>query len=433
MVANGVAMADGRDEPAVQGPYSPASSQDGSFAPFRFPAFRNVWSANVLSQIGSQIQLVGAGWLMTELTSEHRMVAAVQAASPLSMLLLSVLAGGVADNFDRRRVMLAAQWFMLLVSAALAVQAWLGMLQPWSLLTFSLLVGAGMTMQMPAWQASVRTLVDSRVLPQAISLNSIAFNLARTVGPAIGGIVLAMAGVSIAFAINALSYVAMIVVFTRWQPSVAPPLRNPLLPSIMAGARYVFGSSPLRRLIFRGAAYASAAMALQALLPVVVREGIHGNASDYGLMLGAFGVGSVAGALLSQKLRRAGGAELTIGVATACATAALAGLAIVHTVLTAIPFTFIGGVGWTTCLTTLNVGTQLRSRDDMLGRSMAIYQAVTFGMAAIAAWCWGMLSDLVGIRITLAVASATLVASGMVLRFLLPMPARGEGVLLSRN
>jgi len=425
-------MADGRDEPPGRRE-PPTASAGGSFAPFAFPAFRNVWTANVLSQVGSQIQAVAAGWLMTELTSAHTMVAAVQAASPLSMLLLSLFAGAVADNFDRRKVMLVARWFMLVVSAVLAVEAWLGNLTPWSLLAFSLLVGAGMTMQMPAWQASVRALVDAPVLPQAVSLNSVAFNLARTVGPALGGVVLAVAGVSAAFAINALSYVALIVVFSWWKPQVLPPERGPLLPSIRDGIVRFRATPALRRMLLRGAGYAAGAITVQALLPAVVRDSLHGSETDFGVLLGAFGVGSVAGALGAPRVRRAGGSEGAVTMATAFVAIALAGLALVGSVLAAAPFVFLAGAGWTMCMTTMNVGTQLRSTDDMLGRSMAIYQSITFGAAALSAWAWGALADLTDVRTALGLSAGYMVASGLLLRLTVPMPAPGEGVVVSRT
>ena len=430
MLAIGWSMADGSDDPARRD-QPPTAQRPGTFAPFGFAAFRNVWAANTLSQIGAQVQLVGAGWLMTELTSEHRMVAGVQAANAMAMLFLSVPAGALADNFDRRRIMLLANWFMLLVSAVLAVQAWRGQLTPWSLLGFSLLVGAGMTMQLPAWQASVRALVDGRVLPQAISLNSVAFNLARTVGPALGGMILAVAGVSAAFAVNALSYVALIAVFARWRPRALPPRRQPLLPSIRAGLIGYAASPPLRRLLLRGMAYTSGAMAVQALLPVVVRN-LHGGETDFGVLLGAFGVGSVAGAIFAPTLRRRAGAEWTIAAATATVSLGLAGLSVASSVLAALPCVLVGGMAWALSMTTMNVSTQLRAPEDMLGRIMSINQATVLGAAAIAAWGWGTLADFAGLRRALGMAAGYMALSGLFLHFLAPMPARGEGVVLGR-
>src|SRR6218665_493376 len=188
----------------------PAPSPSGStFAPFRYPAFRAIWIANLASNLGATIQSVAAAWLMTELTSSHRLLALVQASATIPIMLLGVFAGAIADNYDRRIVMLAAQTGMLVTSAALATLSWMDLITPYLLLAFTLTVGAGTALNSPAWQASVRQQVGLADLPQAISLNTISFNLARSVGPALGGLLISIWSVSLAFAVNAFSYIAM--------------------------------------------------------------------------------------------------------------------------------------------------------------------------------------------------------------------------------
>ena len=201
-------------------PAAPAQTALGcALAPFRFPAFRTIWLANFTSNIGSMIQSVGAAWLMTDLTTSHQLVALVQASSTTPIMLLGVFAGAVADNYNRPRVMLVAQCGMLAASALLAGLAWSGRLGPWSLIGFTLAVGCGTALNGPAWQASVRQQVGPGDLPQAISLNTIAFNLARSVGPALGGLLIAATSPAAAFGLNALSYVAPIAVLLRWRPA----------------------------------------------------------------------------------------------------------------------------------------------------------------------------------------------------------------------
>lgn len=428
-------MADGSEDPARLGAQSVAAPQarPGSFAPFRYRPYREVWMANVLSQIGSQIQGVAAAWLMTELTRAHALVAAVQASSAMAILLFSVPAGALADNYDRRRIMLFAQWAMLAVSAALAVLAWRGVLGAWGLLAFTFAVGAGMTLQLPAWNASLRAMVDARVLPQAISLNSIAFNLARSVGPALGGLVLATSGVSTAFAVNAVSYVALIVALRRWNPDLPPPERGALLPSIRAGIAVCASSRPLRRVLLRGGAFGIGAVAMQGLLPVVVRDGLHGTEGDFGLMLGGFGAGSVVGALFASKLRRKMGGEFTVALGMACSATALLGLAFAPTVGWLVPFPILAGVGWTTCLTTVNIAMQMRSPEEYLGRCLSIYQAITLGSTAVGAWTWGLLADATDVRTALLAAAGWLMAGALLLRYLCPLPRPGEGVVVDRT
>ena len=191
-------------------------------SPLRIPVFRGVWIASSLSNIGGLIQSVGAAWLMLTIAGSVDMVALVQASVALPVMLLSLLAGAAADNFDRRKVMLAAQFFMLAASIALMVFAWLDLITPWRLLLFTFLIGCGMAFNAPAWQAAVGDMVPRAELPSAVALNSMAFNIARSLGPAIGGAIVAAAGSAAAFAVNAASYLPLIAVLARWRPASAP-------------------------------------------------------------------------------------------------------------------------------------------------------------------------------------------------------------------
>ncbi|MFY8193501.1 MAG: MFS transporter, partial [Novosphingobium sp.] len=248
------------------------STSKSALAPFRYPAFRAIWTANLFSNIGSMIQSVGAAWLMTELTTSHVLVALVQASATIPILLLGVFAGAIADNYDRRRVMLAAQTGMLVVSSVLAVLAYTGGVGPFSLLALTLMVGMGTALNGPAWQASVRLQVGREDLPQAISLNAISFNLARSVGPALGGILISLWDTSLAFALNAVSYLGMIVVLSRWRPESLPPMREPMLAAIGRGIRFCASSSPIRKVLLRGFAIGFGAAGLQALMPSIARD-----------------------------------------------------------------------------------------------------------------------------------------------------------------
>jgi len=426
-------MADGSADPGPDQKAAVATGQPvGTFAPFASRPFREVWGGNVLSQLGSQLQAVGAAWMMTELTRSHTLVAAVQASNILPMLFLSVFAGAIADNYDRRRIMLIAQTAMLVLSTVLAVLAWRGMLGAHGLLAFTLAVGAGTTLGLPAWQASVRSLVPSRVLPQAISLNSVAFNLARTVGPALGGLVLATAGVATAFALNAVSYIGLILALFRWRPDRPAPVREPLLPSIRAGLSFCFRSVPVRRILLRGVGFSVGAIAVQALMPIVVRDMLHGAEAEYGIVLGLFGSGSVFGALFSPGMRRRYGSDNTVALGAACVAAALVGLAYSGSVGQAFACPLLAGGGWALTLTTLNVSMQVRSPEEILGRCLAIYQAVTFGAAAIGAWSWGLLADASSARIALLAGAGWVAVATVILRIVSPLPARGQGVVLTR-
>ena len=398
-----------------------------TFAPFRYPAFRAIWTANLFSAIGSSVQSVGAAWLMTELTTSHRLIAMVQASVTLPIMLLGVFAGAIADNFDRRRVMLAAQTGMLVASGLLAGLTWAGKIGPYDLLVFTLAVGAGTALNSPAWQASVRAQVGAKDLPQAISLNTLAFNMARSLGPALGGLLISVAGMAAAFAVNSVSYIAMIWVLLRWRPEAAPRIREAMLPSIATGLAFCFGPGALRKILLRGFCVGLGIAGYQALIPAVVRDRLHGGELGYGMMLASFGLGSIFAALIIAPARRRWGTERMIGVGSLSYALALVLLSQLTAIAPALPVAFIAGTGWVTCLTTLNVATQLRSPEAILGRCLSIYSAVTFGGMALGSWIWGAVADWTSLPTALASAAAWMAITAFVMPFIAPMPKRHEG------
>lgn len=377
------------------------------------------------------IQSVGAAWLMTDLTTSHQLIALVQASTTLPVMLLALLAGAIADNHDRRLVMLAAQVCMLIASGLLAALTWAGVIGPLSLLALTLTVGAGTALNGPAWQASVRLQVGAEDLPQAISINTIAFNLARSVGPAVGGLLISLTGPATAFALNALSYIALIVVLLRWRPAMPPRQRHPILASVMAGVRFCAGSSPVRRVLTRGFAFGFFGISYLALVPVLVREQLRGSEVDFGLMLGAYGFGSIITALWVAPARHRWGSERVLGAAQMAFALALFPIAGASSLPQAVVCAMIAGGGWVATLSTLNVAMQLRSPEAILGRCLAIYQAVTFGGMAVGAYAVGLLSDYVGIADTLCTAAVLLLVLLPILRWMAPMPARHEGRILN--
>ena len=416
----------------------PASSREAALprpaalAPFRYPAFRAIWIANLFSNLGSLIQSVGAAWLMTELTRSHQLIALVQASATIPIMLLGLFAGAIADNFDRRRVMLAAQCAMLVFSGILAALSFGGLVGPWSLLVLTFAVGAGTALNAPAWQASVRAQVGPRDLPQAITLNSVSFNLARSVGPALGGVLISVWSVTAAFLFNALSYIGMIVVLYRWRPEAPAVARQPMLASITTGLEFCASSAPLRKVLLRGFAFGLGAAGYQSLLPSAARDMLRGTELDYGLMLGAFGIGSVLIAFIVGALRRRFGSETVVTAGTSAFALAMAIMSAADSLALALPAALLAGIGWIATLTTMNVAMQLRSPDTILGRCLAIYQAVTFGGMAIGAYLWGAVADLVSLPFAMQAAACAL-AFTVALRFVAPMPTRGEGLPTSQE
>lgn len=418
-------------------PAAPPSGQAGLVArltapgaalgPFGYPAFRAIWLAFMFSQIGSQIQAVAAAWLMTDLSTSHAMVAGVQASANLPILFFAVLAGALADNFDRRMVMLVSQCAMLVVAATLSVLTWLEWIGPWSLLAFTLAVGSGTALNGPAWQASVRAQVGQRDLSAAVSLNTIANNLGRSLGPALGGLLVALTSVAVAFAVNSLSFFALIWALLRWRPNLPKPVRRPILPSIAEGLSFCIHSSPVRRILLRCFCVGAGGTGFHALLPSIVRSTANGNEFDYGLILAAFGVGSVGGALVVTTIRRRFGAEALVTLGSLAMGLSMVAIGMETRIWTMIPFAVLVGAGWIAAMTTFNVGMQVRSPEYLLGRCMSVYQAVVFGGISLGAWGWGLISDALSLSFAMIAAGCWLVLGAAAGRFVAPMPVRGEG------
>jgi len=402
-------------------------------SPFRLPLFRAIWVASLCSNFGGLIQSVGASWMMTGLGASPQMIALVQASTSLPIMLFSLWAGAVADNLDRRRVLLAAQSFMMLVSAMLALGTWLGLVTPWLLLGFTFLIGCGTAINGPAWQASVGDMVPRTLLSSAVAYNSMGFNIARSLGPALGGAIVAAAGAAAAFCVNAVSYLALIVVLKRWRPDL-PPRKLPrerLGVAMAAGVRYVRLSPHIRVVLARAALFGVAASALQALMPLVARDLIGGGPLVYGLLLGAFGLGAVGGALLGRQLRERLSSE---GIVRAASIGLASGAAV--TAIGWLPLALIGlaaaGAGWVLALSTLNVSVQMASPRWVVARAIALYQMAAFGGMAGGSWLFGSIAGVNGVRAALLVATAVQIF-GVLIGFLLKLPEIGQLDMNSRD
>ncbi|SFE86705.1 Predicted arabinose efflux permease, MFS family [Sulfitobacter brevis] len=390
---------------------------------FKNQTFRSLWIAALASNFGGLVQAVGAAWLMTSLSSSQNMVALVQGSVALPIMIFSLLAGVFADNFDRRRVMLIAQAFMFVVSVILTFMAFEGWLTPWSLLAFTFLIGCGTALHNPSWQATMGDIVSREELPSAVSLNSMGFNLMRSIGPAAGGAIVALAGAAAAFAVNALSYVAIILALLRWQsPALDTHLpREPMGSAFSAGLRYVAMSPNLMRVILRGFWFGLSAIALLALLPVVVRETLNATAFVYGVMLGCFGLGAVLGALGNARLRATFNNESIarggfIGFAVSCVVLGLS----TQTAISGAAL-MLAGACWVLSLSMFNVTIQLSTPRWVVGRVIALYQTGTFGGMAAGSLLWGVIADRAGPETALFAASGLMVV-GALIGLRLPLP-----------
>ena len=398
-----------------------------TFAVFKNPTFRNLWIATLASNFGGLVQAVGAAWLMTLLTSSESMVALVQASVTLPLMLFSLTAGVFADNFDRRKIMIWAQCLMCAASVGLAFMAYEGWLTPWLLLSFTFLIGCGTALNNPSWQASVGDIVSKAELPAAVSVNSMGFNMMRSVGPAAGGAIVATFGAAAAFAVNAASYIAVISALLNWHPTPKERRlpREKFGSAFAAGLRYVAMSPNLIRTIARGFLFGFAAISSQALLPLIVREHLSGDSLIYGVLLGAFGFGAVLAALSNRRLRARFRNE-------AVARIGFAGFALSCTVLAFTTSTFLAGAAlllaglcWVISLSLFNTTVQLSTPRWVVGRVIALYQTGTFGGMASGAGLWGALAESGSLQGALLGAAAVMLL-GIVFGAFAPLPDQAD-------
>lgn len=384
-----------------------------TLAPWRHRIFLSIWIATLVSNFGSLIQMVGASWLMTSLSSSADMVALVQSSTTLPILLFALVAGALADIHDRRMVMLAAQGLLLCTSIVLAVVTALGLITPWMLLGLTFLIGCGAALHGPAWQASVGEQVPREDLPSAVALNSLGFNIARALGPAIGGVIVAASGSTAAFVLNALSYFGLITVLLRWKRpkpvSPLPPER--IVPAIFAGLQYVRLSPAIRAVLFRAMAFGLTGSGIWALAPLVARYTLKGGPTTYGLLLGGIGAGAVCGALVSGWVRSRVRKETAVRLFTAAF-----GLAVVVVAYSPWkPLSFaallVAGACWLLTISTFNITVQLASPRWVVGRALSLMQMCLFGGMAVGAWTWGHLAEATGLATALAASGGAMVLS----------------------
>jgi MFS family permease len=400
----------------------------------RHTVFRRIWLASLASNFGGMIQSVGAAWMMTTISGSADMVALVTASVTLPIKLLSLLSGAAADSFDRRWIMLIAQGFMLIVSVTLAAFTWLGLITPWLLLLFTFLIGCGSALNGPAWQASVGEMVPRRDLPAAVALNSMGFNIARSLGPAIGGAIVAAAGAAAAFAVNAFSYLGLVAVLARWRPE-RPERELPrerIAGAMGAGLRYAAMSPQILVVLGRALLFGFGASVASALMPLVARDLIGGGALTFGLLLGSFGVGAVAGALASARLRARASSETIVRIASLAFAGGATATAFSPWLATTMAALLAAGGAWVLALSTFNVTVQLNSPRWVVARALSLYQMAAFGGMAAGSWIWGMAAVAEGLTAALLLASAVLAVCAL-LGLKLPLPHIGADNLDPRS
>jgi MFS family permease len=399
---------------------------DGIAAPLRYSLFRRIWLASLLSNLGLLIQGVGAAWAMTQMASSADKVALVQTALMLPVMLIAMPAGAIADMFDRRVVALVSLSIALTGATLLTALTWFGLINPQILLALCFVVGSGNALFGPAWQSSVSEQVPAETLPSAVALNGISYNIARSVGPAIGGVVVAAAGAVAAFAANAVLYLPLMVVLFLWrrisEPSRLP--REQLNRAIVSGVRYITNSPSIKIVLARTFVTGLIGGSTLALMPLVARDLLHGGAQTYGIMLGAFGMGAVIGALNIAAVRKQMSGEAAIRACALSMGGAIAAIGMSHEPVLTAAALVVAGACWMLGVALFNIGVQLSAPRWVAGRSLAAFQASISGGIAVGSWGWGHLTDWAGVGTALLVAAALMLLSPL-LGILLPMPRVG--------
>lgn len=394
-------------------------AQVGAWAPLRSPMFRRLWVAQVVSNLGTWMQTVAAQWVIVSGSRSALLVSLVQTASTLPVVLLAAPAGVLADVLDRRRVLVIVQLFMVAVAGVLALLTFAGDVGPGVLLAFTFLLGCGAAFVAPAWQAIQPELVPRAQLPQAAALGAVNMNLGRAIGPAIGGALVAAAGAGWVFALNAASFVVVAAAVASWQRgSRSDPIgRERMVAALRSGARYVRNAPAMRRILTQSLLFVPAASALWALLPVVADTSLGLQASGYGLLLGALGVGAVAAAAVLPRIRRRLALDEVLTVAYLAYAAALAGVALTSSLVLDLAVLAVAGAAWMSLLSTLNATAQGVLPGWVRARALSYYLVVFMGGQALGGVVWGLVAGRTSVRTALLIAAGLLaVAAGIARR-----------------
>jgi MFS family permease len=378
-----------------------------ALAPLREPLFRSLWIAAIITYIGKWMQMVGAAWLMTQLSTSPLMVSLVQAAMMLPVFLVILPAGALADMVDRRRYLLFTQAWMVGAAGILGVITLLGYVTPWILLLFTFLLGLGAVINDPAWQAITPEVASPRNLAPAVALNSAAFNVARAVGPAIGGLVIAATNSGVVFLMNAAGFFGVILFLYRWKrPHHEAAESERVVEALRAGFAYVRGARVVHCVLIRTAAFSIAGSSVLALLPVIAHPY---GASGYGLLLGFFGVGALVAAILLPRLRSRHSVDgVVMGAIVVFAfTTSGAGYFQSFAVLSII--LLIAGMAWISIVACLNIAAQTMTPTYMRARALSMYLLVLQGGMALGSAAWGALATKLGIPTTMLCSSLALI------------------------
>jgi MFS family permease len=390
-----------------------------TWTPLRFGVFRAMWIAVLVSNVGTWMQTVGAQWLLVQLPHAAILVALVQTADYLPDVLFGLVGGALADVFDRRRLLIVVQLSLAGVGLALAALTFANQMPPALLLTFTFVLGCSSVFSNPAYQSLIPELVPREQLRAASALGSISVNLARLIGPAVAGILIARAGVAAVFALNALTYLLFGIIVAAWRPAAGttPELPERFVSAIRAGGRYILNAPVVQRILLRSTIYLVPASVLWTLLPLVATQQLRLGAAGYGLLLGALGAGAVGGALALPRISAGVSGNALILGASAVYALVLVLIVLVPNPVLAVIVLLPAGAAWIAVLSDVNAELQLFLPAWVRARGLAVYQMVLFGAQGFGALVWGAIAEPLGVRPAFLIAAAVMVAGLATLRF----------------
>ena len=401
---------------------SEVGTEWSTWRPLRLPMFRNLLVADLVSDMGTFMQGVGAAWLMVSQGAGPLLVALTQTASAFPFFLLALPAGALGDIFDRRKLILTMEVWMFSVAVVLAVLTVLHLITPWALLLLTLALSIGDALEAPTWRAVLPEVVPQEGLMPAIALNGIEFNLARAIGPALGGFLIAASGIATVFSLNAISYLGVLWVIARWKRPAHQPglLRETVSGAIRAAVRYTRNAPEILTVLGRIGSIMFFASAFWALLPTVAHE-LRRSATLYGLLLTVFGAGAVLGAIVLQRTRSLFSSDALLTVGTTIFAAALWGVTGFHSLVLLSAAILLGGAAWTAIISLMTTVMQNLAPDWVRARAMAVFMLVYMGTWTAGSAFWGYVAGRQGTHFSLiAAAIGTAVCPILVLISRLP-------------
>jgi len=394
-----------------------------TFSPLAHRAFLLILVGSLLSNFGNAIQSVGAAWQLTLMRQPADVIALVQTATNLPIMLLALPAGAWADMHDKRTIMLLAQTGMLALSLLLVALAFAELVPPVAIIGLTALLAAGVACFNPALSASIGGIVPRAELAAAVALNILAFNVARSLGPALGGAIVSLGGAASAFVANALSYLMVIAVLWRWRPEPGPPKEKRALHAVIAeGFGFALGSPQVRTIMLRAFTFTITGAAAWALMPLVASDMLGKGSGVFGLLLGALGAGAVLGAATSTWFRARFSAEAIIRTAGIVYGLGCLGVAWNPGLPAMLALLVLAGAGWVQALSGFSVAGQLWSPRAIVGRITAMVSSLTFGGIALGSWLWGHFAENHSVATALAASGAAMVVLPLI-GLVLPMPA----------